>query len=298
MTKEGAMAWLGVATLIWAFSFGLIKSRLTGLPALEVSLLRLFFALLVFLPLWRWRAVAAGRVLALAAIGAVQFGLMYVLYIASFRYLPAYQVALYTVLTPIWVVLLEGGLIGRLRARNVLAALLAVAGAAVVAGGGDPRGSLAGFLLVQGSNLSFAAGQVAYRRLMDGVPAETERKAFAWPLFGALVFLALVSLPGTGPRWLWPTTGQWLVLGYLGVVASGIAFFCWNHGAVRVSSGLLAVMNNAKIPLGVLVALLVFGEHGSPPRLALSLALMGASLALVAPNSGQKKTAGSELPAV
>jgi len=286
------MLWLWIATGIWAFSFGLIKSRLAGLPALEVASVRLALSLLAFLPLWRpfrggeTRALPNRLPVRLALIGAVQFGVMYALYIESFRLLSAYQVALYTVFTPIWVVILADGLAGRFRWRNGLAALLAAAGAAVVAGGGDPHGSLAGFLLVQGSNLCFAVGQVVYARVMAGVHPATERQGFAWLYLGGVVFLLGATLLWPGPRWVVPTPAQGLVLAYLGVVASGLAFFCWNHGALRVPAGLLAVMNNAKIPLGVLVALLVFGEHASPPRLCLSLVLMGAALGLVAWRDG------------
>jgi len=50
------------------------------------------------------------------------------------------------------------------------------------------------------------------------------------------------------------------VLLYLGVAVSGLSYFLWNAGARRVSSGVLAVMNNIKIPLGMLVSLTCFGE--------------------------------------
>ena len=54
--------------------------------------------------------------------------------------------------------------------------------------------------------------------------------------------------------------GQLLVLIYLGVLPSGVAFFLWNIGAKRVNSGVLAAFNNVKIPLAVVVSLVVFGE--------------------------------------
>ena len=66
------------------------------------------------------------------------------------------------------------------------------------------------------------------------------------------------------------------------VVASGAGFFLWNVGATRVSSGTLAVMNNAKVPLGVAVSLLVFGETADAAGLAASFALFAAALWLAA----------------
>jgi drug/metabolite transporter (DMT)-like permease len=65
------------------------------------------------------------------------------------------------------------------------------------------------------------------------------------------------------------------VLLYLGVVASGVCFWLWNAGARRVRhAGTLAVMNNVKIPLGMAISLLLFGEHADPRRLALACAVM------------------------
>jgi drug/metabolite transporter (DMT)-like permease len=62
------------------------------------------------------------------------------------------------------------------------------------------------------------------------------------------------------------------------VLASGLGFFLWNVGATRVSAGTLAVMNNAKVPLAVTVALVFFGERTSLPWLAASLGLLGAAV--------------------
>ncbi len=80
------------------------------------------------------------------------------------------------------------------------------------------------------------------------------------------------SLPGQHlPRL---DRGQVLVLLYLGLLASGVGFFLWNVGATRVSSGVLAVFNNAKIPLAVVVSLLVFHEQTDLVRLAIGGGIM------------------------
>ena len=60
---------------------------------------------LVFLPLLRWRGLRPRSTFALLGIGALQFGLMYLAYIESFRYLRAYEAALFTITTPIFVTL-------------------------------------------------------------------------------------------------------------------------------------------------------------------------------------------------
>src|SRR6056297_1431250 len=100
------MTWLLAASLLWAFSFGLIKRFLPDLDPWWVAAVRLSLATAAFAP-WAIRRAPSRRLRPWAlALGALQFGAMYVLYIAAFRFLPAWQVALWTVLTPVLVVLL------------------------------------------------------------------------------------------------------------------------------------------------------------------------------------------------
>ncbi len=66
-----------------------------------------------------------------------------------------------------------------------------------------------------------------------------------------------------------PTTNtQWLILLWLGLVASGLGYFMWNKGATLVSTGALAIMNNVLIPAGILVNFVLWGAQVDWPRLA------------------------------
>ena len=275
------MPLLLAASLIWAFSFGLIKYELAGVHPALIVFVRLTISLIVFLPLARSRGLGGATRLRLTAIGAVQYGLMYTAYIVSYRFLDAYQVALFTVLTPIYVTLLADlrrgeGTVDRFA---LLAAGLAVAGSGlIVATARDPRGSLFGFLLLQGANVCFAVGQVEYRRLMRKMPQVRDLDVFAWLYLGAAAIAALPLITLGACKAVGGVDGRaWLVLLYLGAVPSGLAFFLWNAGARRTGAGTLAVMNNAKIPLAVTVSLLVFGEHAAWPAL-----LVGGAAVVVA----------------
>ncbi len=263
------MVLLLFASLIWAFSFGLIKGRLAGLDSGFISAARLGLALLVFLPFLRLRALPARTVARLVAIGAVQFGLMYLAYNESFRYLRGLDVALFTITTPIYVTLFADALERRFHWRAFLAAILAVAGASLVV----PKVSetLLGIALVQISNVAFAVGQVLYARLAREAPLR-DRDVFALLYAGATaVAVAVIACRGIAAT---PSAAQIWTLVYLGVIASGIGFFLWNVGATRVSAGVLAVMNNAKIPLAVTVSILVFGERAQLSALLASLVVM------------------------
>ena len=275
------MLLLLLASLVWAFSFGLIKGQLAGLDPTAVAVLRLLCALLVFLPFLRRRKLPGRAQLRLAAIGAVQFGLMYILYLHAFALLQAYEVALFTIFTPVYLALLDAALEHRWEVRHLLAAVLSLGGAGVLLWRtGVGSGAVGGFILVQFSNLCFAAGQLAYKRERPKLKDVSDAEVFALPYAGALVATLVASLFTTD----WPafrlTLPQAGVIAYLGIVASGLCFFWWNLGATRVNTGTLAVFNNAKIPLGIAVSLLFFGESANLPRLLLSAALMFAAVAV------------------
>ncbi len=280
------MGYLIAVSLVWAFSFGLIKSQLVSLDPGFVAFARMLVALPLFLPLLRTRGLTARVASTLLAIGAVQYGLMYMLYIAAYQHLDAHEVALFTVLTPIYVALVHDGLARRVSPRTIALALLAVVGAGVIqyrALATGARGLWIGFALVQAANLCFAAGQVWYRELRLRRPELADHRVYALLYAGALAVTAI----GTTIRGGWASAGalaggQLGALLYLGVIASGLCFFAWNKGAVRVSAATLAVFNNLKVPLAVLVALVVFGEQASLTRLGVGggLMLLAAALAV------------------
>jgi drug/metabolite transporter (DMT)-like permease len=264
-------------SLLWAFSFGLIKGRLAGLDPVAVSAVRIAFAALVFMPFLRPRALPRRDVASLALIGAFQFGLMYVLYTTAYGYLKGHEVALATILTPVYVALLDAAVENRTRWRHWIAALLAVLGAGALLWKNRTSDTIiTGFLIVQGANLCFAAGQIAYKRIRPTLPSGlSEASIFFWPCAGALLATALTASLVTDWSAFQPTTSQWGVLAYLGTLASGVGFFLWNYGATQVNTGTLAVFNNAKVPLGVACSLIFFGEQpASIPRLLISLALL------------------------
>lgn len=256
-------------SLIWAFSFGLIKGRLAGVDPDAVATLRLALASLVFVPFFRPSSIPLALHARLAAIGAVQFGVMYVLYLRAFAYLQAHEVALFTITTPLFIAFLDGALRRRLVPVHLLAAALSVAGAAVIIWEDlASRTLLLGFVLVQASNLCFAAGQLGWRHARAQIPpAVKDSTVFASPYLGAVAVSALASWFTTDWSGLHLAPAQIVTLVYLGVLASGACFFWWNIGATRVNAGTLAVFNNAKIPLAVACSLLFFGERADVPRL-------------------------------
>ena len=280
------VAYLILVSAIWAFSFGLIRTSFGTVDPILLAFLRLTMAALLFLPFLRGGALRWGERAGLMGIGAVQYGAMYALLFSAFQFIGprSYLIALFTLTTPIFVLLFATLLEGRLSGRGWVAGLLAVLGAAVIQWRSDFGGGFwIAFVLLQASNAAFAFGQIAYRRVRRGMKRTTaDREVFAWVFIGAVLLTAVLTLI----RGDWQSIGdlgmtQWLALIYLGLVASGLAFFWWNLGATRVTSPILAVMNNLKVPLAVLVSLLVYQEWRGvvwPQFLGGTLLIVGALL--------------------
>jgi drug/metabolite transporter (DMT)-like permease len=276
-TLRGSMRYLVVVSVIFAFSPGLIKGRLAGLDNAFVTAARLGLALLVFAPFLKVKGLTLRTAGSLVGIGAVQFGLMYLAYIESFHYLESYEVALFTITTPIFVTLFADALDRKLHRRALGAALLAVLGAAMVLIKSSRLDvTLTGLALVTLSNVAFAVGQVLYQRLRAGQPALRDRNIFGLLYAGGFIVAVIALLRRDIMVTL--NASHLATLAYLGVIASGLGFFLWNIGATRVGVATLAVMNNAKVPLMIAASLLFFGERANVPSLVASFALMATAV--------------------
>lgn len=254
-----------LVSIIWAFSFGLIKGKLTGLDSGLVASIRLILCFLCFLPFMLKvnNTVIRYR---LMALGAIQFGVMYLAYIESYQYLPGYLVAVFTIFTPIYVILFEAFFGQRQKILFAVgAALLSVAGAAtIVFKVPQQEGYLTGLLILQLANIAFAFGQWQYQRW---APDTSQAGNMFWMYLGAACLASLVSFPGLNFEEVDISTEQGLALLYLGVIASGGCFYLWNSGAKQVPVPALAAMNNGYIPFAVLFSVVFWNESADWLRL-------------------------------
>lgn len=230
-----------------------------------VAAIRLGLALLALLPWLRLPRCGLKGAMALMGIGAVQFGLMYVALNYCFIVLQAYQVALFTIMTPLYVAAIHAHRSGRRPAGLFAAALAALAGAALVERWSVDRSTFwAAFLVMQVSNAAFAWGQVAYKSWRRAHPDEKDLNIFAWLYSGGTLVCIVWAVFGS--NWgelLTYTPARWTALLYLGLVASGAGFYLWNTGATKVKAAELAVMNNLKSPLAFIVSVIFWGAYAN-----------------------------------
>lgn len=273
------MPYLILVSVIWGFSFVIIKGTLVSLDASFVSVIRLLLSFFAFLPFMRPAGTGFSEKLQLLSLGGIQFGLMYVAYVAAYQYLPAHIIALMTTTTPLFVTIFNDICGKKIHRSFFIAALLAVAGGAVLELPDQPlKASLHGIILLQLSNAAFAFGQIAYKRWMASRPAFRDAHVIGLMYLGAVVVAGAFSLVTTNYRALRLEPPQVLALLYLGIIASGICFFLWNVGVRKVHEGTLAVMNNLKIPVAVIASLLILKETTDYLRLLIGCGLFTAAL--------------------
>ena len=273
------MGYLLIVTLIQAFSFSLIGEYLAGhVDSYFAVLVRVVLAGLIFLPLTRWRSVEPAFMRSMLVIGALQFGVTYVCLYLSFRVLTVPEVLLFTILTPLHVTLIEDALNRRFNPWALVAALVAVAGAAVIRFDQITPNFLMGFLLLQLANFTYAAGHVMYKHLVARYPSDQPHyRRFGYFYLGALLVVLPAFLLFGKADFLPQAPLQWGVLLFLGLVSTALGMYWWNKGACLVNGGTLAVVNNLHVPVGLLLNLLIWNQHEPLGRLAVGgLVILGA----------------------
>ncbi|PID59507.1 MAG: EamA family transporter [Ignavibacteriae bacterium] len=255
------MIYLILVSIIWSLSFTLIKGNLTSIDPYLVSFIRLFISFIIFLPFLRISKLRKEFLFRLLVLGFFQYGLMYLAYIYSYKYLKAYQIALLTIFTPIFVVLINDIWNKKFIGLNWLKALLTIMGSGIIVYTTSfSFGFWKGIVLIQVSNFLFALGQVYYKKLVGDVNFKEQLSNYAVVFLGAAIITFIFAMFSFNNSELNIETKQWFTLLYLGIIASGLAFYLWNYGATKVKTGNLAIMNNLKIPLGILFAVLLLGE--------------------------------------
>lgn len=282
------MAYLIFVTFLWAFSFPLIGYFISNqMDSFFAAFFRVFLAFLVFLPFLDFGIKWALK-FKLLGIGALQIGVMYLFYYHSFLYLNVSEVALFTIFTPFYVSLVYDFFTKRFRPLYLVSISICVFGAFIIKVGTINSQFIIGFLLIQIANLSFGTGQSLYKIVLERQGNLNQKSIFGYFHLGAALITALAFLTLGDIQNLPKNTSSWLVLFYLGIVASGLGYFLWNKGATLVDSGVLAIMNNAIIPVAIIAnALLIalFFPQKSVDfttselvRMALGTALMFAAL--------------------
>jgi drug/metabolite transporter (DMT)-like permease len=212
---------------------------------------------------------------AAAALSVLALFGYHALYFFSLKHAPPVEANLINYLWPLLIVLFSGLLPGvRLRAGNIVGALLGLAAAALLVTGGrglsiDPAHA-PGYLAAFGAALTWGGYSVLNRRYAGVDSAAIIPACIGVSLLG--IAMHLLFEPSTTI-----TTAQWLVLAAMGVGPTGIAFRLWDRGTKPGDIALLGSLSYLAPLLSTL--LLVLAGRAQPhwiQAVAVALLLLGA----------------------
>ena len=268
------------AVALWAL-LALLTTAAGPIPPFQMTAMTFAIAAGLAVAKWLWFGESIRGHLALPApvwaLGV--FGLFgfHALFFTALKLAPPVEANLVNYLWPLLIVVFAALLLGeRLRWWHVAGALLGLAGAVMLVGGGaqgfEPRHA-AGYAAALGSAITWAAYSVLSRRF-GTVPTDAVG-GFCAATAGLALLLHLAT-----EVTVWPQGGQWLAIAALGVGPVGAAFFLWDFGVKRGDIRALGALSYLT-PLFSTVLLIAFGRAaaGWPVALACTLIVGGAVLA-------------------
>ena len=255
------MIFLIISTIIWAFSFSIIGNYLSSdIDPWSLSLIRVIISFLIFLPFIDLN-INKKRMVYIIGVGAIQIGFMYSFYLNAFSFISVEKILLFTIFTPIYVTIISDIFQKKIKKFFLFLSILSVIGSLIIRITDVQLLDLKGFILIQGANFSFALGQVLYKRyIKNNSKLDYNLNEFGYFYFGAIIIASLGSLIMIDSLSYPKSTTQWILVLWLGAIASGLGYYFWNRGSVLVNNGTLAVMNNLVIPLGLFIEIIFFSK--------------------------------------
>ncbi len=270
MTSNSRLAAIALAllvTFLWSTSWVLIKIGLREVPALTFAGLRYVLAFLVLVPvlayrghLDRVRRLPRRTWLRLAILGVLFITMTQGAQFVALSYLPAVTVNLILSLTTIAVALLGIFFLGETPGRVQWVGIgLALLGALVYflpvgAEGGQVIGLIvAGVCVLANAGSGVMGRDVNRQRDLPPLLVTTVSMGFgSILLLGA--GLAFQGLPQMTPS-------GWLIIGWLAVVNTALAFTLWNHTLQTLTAVESSVINNSMLIQIPILAVIFLGEH-------------------------------------
>jgi drug/metabolite transporter (DMT)-like permease len=276
-----------LVVFVWATSWILIKGKLHDIAALSFAGLRYGLAFVCLLALLLGRPALRSSVVALprrswlrlGTLGLLLYGLTQATVFFGLARLPAVTVTLLLSLAPALVTVLAIPLLAEvptpLQGGGVL---LSLAGALVYFGPVTlPTSQLLAVAVVAVGVVAFAAATMLGRSVNrdDGLPVLTVTVVSMG--IGSGVLLAVAVAHDGVPRL---SLSSWLVVGWLAVVNTAVAFTVWNHTMRRLSAMESSLINNTMLVHVAVLAWIFLGERPGA-RGMLGLALVAGGVVLV-----------------
>ncbi len=273
-------------TMLWSSSWVIIRVGMVDedLPPLTFAGLRYAIAALVLvavtatLPRTRaeLRAMSGATVGRLAMLGVVFYAITQGAQFVAIEAQPVATTSLALSLTPLFVAAASGRLLGEPPSSNLLigAVLVPIGAAAYLSGGlGATLTGMTAAIVALGANVTASLFGRSVNRADHTSPLVTTSVSMS---IGAVVLLGVaVSVDGVVSMSLRAV----VIVVWLAVVNTAIAFTLWNHSLRHLGAGESAVINNTML-LQIAVLGWIFLDEAPTPLQWLGMAVVSAGIAI------------------
>lgn len=283
MSRERDISLPVVTSLTFAGSFVAAKYAVYELPPLTITLLRYIIALaFLSLLICKYKTtslkISSGHVFALALMGLTGVIGYHFFFFTALRHTAVTNTAIINATSPVVIGILAAIILKeRLRLINYLGVIISVGGVVLLITRGR-LSALTGLDLNVGefymfcAVISWAVYALIAKRLTQRYSGFTV--TFYSALFGVIVLLPL-SLTENGwaaARTL--TAASIYALLYMGIIASGIGYFCYNLSIIRIGPTKTASFVYSLVPIIVAILALIFFAESMTPVMAASAVLI------------------------
>jgi len=203
-------------------------------------------------------------------LGIMEFLLTYILYLYALTFAPASHIAALTLLTPIFVVVLQM-CTQKLKADrwHVLAMTLSFLATIILFANAYYNNStfqydyLMGYMLIIAANLSFAITIVF---IYQNKQLANPRMIGISQLFAGVCLIPFMGSIHLDNIFHMPVRAFILIL-YLSIVSTGLGFYLWNKGVSRIGSCRASMIGNLKAPGAAILSFILLGEAMHMPLL-------------------------------
>lgn len=257
-----------LVTLLWSSSYILTKIGLVDIPPLTLVGFRYLIASLVLIPIalskGEHRRITGAAWWKLGILGFLGFTVAQGLQGVGLYYLPSVSVTLILNFTPLAVMLLNLGFTGEAPHRDQMAGMaLVLLGAFLFFSDQLREFNLNGFIITFISGIGWAGYMVTGKMLFTTKQVSPlGNTAFSMGMGTVLLSSSAYLIEGLKSI---PISG-WLIILWLGLVNTALAFFLWNHALETLEAFELSVLQNTMLIQITVLSFIFLGEILHPVK--------------------------------
>lgn len=259
-----------LVTFLWSSSYILTKFGLVDIQPLTLVGFRYLIASLILIPIaiskGEHRKISGDTWWKLGVLGLLGYTVAQGLQCVGLYYLPSVSVTLILNFTPVTVMLLNLILTGETPNRDqIIGMTLVLLGAFLFFNDKISQYNLNGFVITLISGIGWAGYMVVGKILFkDKRVSPLGNTAFSMGIGTILLSISAYLIEGLKPI---PVSG-WLIIIWLGIVNTAIAFFLWNHALEALEAFELSVIQNTMLIQITLLSIFFLGETLHPVKYA------------------------------